>query len=136
MIENLTPPQFLTLAKLREVGPCSQNRLARLIHFGSATITGVINRVRARGLIESYEDPLDSRRFAIDLTNDRRTAADKAVTTIKEISSEAFAPLTTEERRLLTLLLTKIIPRGQVTYCEPAAVLFSALRIRPQFCAL
>jgi hypothetical protein len=44
-------PQFSTLAKLREVGPCSQNHLGRLIHYDSATITGVINRLKLRDLL-------------------------------------------------------------------------------------
>jgi hypothetical protein len=32
MIEGLTRTQFAALAKLYEVGPCSQNELGRLIH--------------------------------------------------------------------------------------------------------
>lgn len=111
MIENLTPPQFSTLAKLREVGPCSQNYLGRLIHYDSATITGVINRLRTRGLITSYEDPLDRRRVAIDLTDEGRRIADEAISTIKEISKETFSPLTAAERSTLTALLTKVIVR-------------------------
>jgi MarR family transcriptional regulator, lower aerobic nicotinate degradation pathway regulator len=111
MIESLTPPQFSTLAKLREVGPCSQNHLGRLIHFDSATITGVITRLRARGLIQSYEDPLDPRRLTIDLTEKGRRIADAAIATITEISSETFSPLTQAERRALTQMLKKIILR-------------------------
>lgn len=33
MVEDLTGPQFSTLAKLREVGPVSQNYLGRLIYY-------------------------------------------------------------------------------------------------------
>lgn len=111
MIEGLTPPQFSTLAKLREVGPCSQNHLGRLIHFDSATITGVITRLRARGLIQSSEDPLDPRRLVINLTEKGRRIADTAIETIAEISRETFSPLTLAERRALTQMLKKIILR-------------------------
>lgn len=111
MIENLTPPQFSTLAKLREVGPCSQNHLGRLIHFDSATITGVITRLRARGLIQSGQDPLDPRRLIIDLTDKGRHIADAAIEAVKDVSSETFSPLTQAERRTLTQLLKKIILR-------------------------
>lgn len=111
MVENLTPPQFSTLAKLREVGPCSQNHLGRLIHYDSATITGVIKRLRARGLIESCEDPIDRRRHAIDLTREGRRIADEAIAMVTEISSTTFAPLTVAERRTLTNLLKKVIER-------------------------
>ncbi|KIZ47837.1 MULTISPECIES: MarR family winged helix-turn-helix transcriptional regulator [Rhodopseudomonas] len=111
MIEDLTGPQFSTLAKLREVGPCSQNHLGRLIHYDSATITGVITRLKARGLIKSSPDPLDPRRREIDLTDKGRRVADAAIATIGDISSETFAPLTPQEYRTLTEILKKIIHR-------------------------
>src|SRR3972149_5970130 len=40
MIEALTQTQFAALAKLYEVGPCSQNHLGRLIYLDAATIKG------------------------------------------------------------------------------------------------
>jgi MarR family transcriptional regulator, lower aerobic nicotinate degradation pathway regulator len=85
--------------------------LGRLIHHDSATITGVINRLKLRGLIKSNEDPLDSRRREIDLTDKGRRVADAAIETVGEISSETFAPLTREEFRTLTEILKKIIRR-------------------------
>jgi MarR family transcriptional regulator, lower aerobic nicotinate degradation pathway regulator len=111
MIEELTAPQFSTLVKLREVGPCSQNHLGRLIHYDSATITGVINRLKSRGLLTSSEDPLDPRRREVDLTEKGRRIADAAIKTISEISKETFAPLTREEFQTLTDILKKIIRR-------------------------
>nr|WP_228747792.1 MarR family transcriptional regulator [Bradyrhizobium sp. BR 10289] len=111
MIEELTAPQFSTLAKLKEVGPCSQNHLGRLIHYDSATITGVINRLKSRGLIKSSKDPLDPRRRQIDLTEKGRRVADAAIQTVGEISGETFAPLTRDEFRTLTEILKKIIRR-------------------------
>lgn len=114
MVESLTAPQFSTLAKLREVGPCSQNYLGRLIHYDSATITGVINRLKTRGLIESIVDPLDRRRVAIDLTENGREVADEAIAAIKEISKETFSPLTPAEHATLTALLKKVILRGRL----------------------
>lgn len=111
MIEGLTAPQFSTLAKLLEVGPCSQNHLGRLIHYDSATITGVINRLKTRGFIESIIDPLDRRRLAIDLTDLGRTVAADAIARIREISQETFSPLSAAEHAALTTLLKKVIRR-------------------------
>jgi len=111
MVERLTAPQFSTLAKLKEVGPCSQNYLGRLIHYDSATITGVINRLKNRGLIESIVDPLDRRRVAIDLTEDGLRVADQGIAAVKEISRQTFSPLSAAEHATLTALLKKIIAR-------------------------
>src|ERR1700722_10722267 len=49
MIEDLTPTQWAALAKLREVGDCSQNHLGRLTAMDAATIKGVVDRLTARG---------------------------------------------------------------------------------------
>jgi MarR family transcriptional regulator, lower aerobic nicotinate degradation pathway regulator len=49
MVGGLTQTQFAALAKLYEVGPCSQNQLGRLIYLDAATIKGVVDRLGARG---------------------------------------------------------------------------------------
>ena len=49
MIEGLTQTQFAALAKLYEVGPCSQNHLGRLIYLDAATIKGVIEADKRQG---------------------------------------------------------------------------------------
>ena len=50
MIEGLTQTQFAALAKLYEVGPCSQNHLGRLIYLDAATIKGVVDRLACAAL--------------------------------------------------------------------------------------
>src|SRR4026207_1922022 len=44
MLEGLTQTQFAALAKLYEVGPCSQNHLSRLLYLVAATITRLVGR--------------------------------------------------------------------------------------------
>ncbi|WJR79894.1 MarR family transcriptional regulator [Bradyrhizobium sp. NP1] len=109
MIEGLTAPQFSTLAKLREVGACSQNYLGRLIYFDSATMKGVVDRLLARGLIAIALDPSDKRRRAIMLTKKGQQVIEKAIVAVRKSSSEHFAALTESERRTLVKLLKKII---------------------------
>src|SRR5579871_5825769 len=45
MGNDLTPTQWAALAKLKEIGPCSQNLLGRLTAMDAATIKGVIDRL-------------------------------------------------------------------------------------------
>lgn len=108
---GLTASQFSTLAKLKEIGPCSQNYLGRLIHYDSATITGVINRLKNRGLIQSIVDPLDRRRVTVDLTESGRMITDQAIAAVMGISKETFSPLSSAEHAALTTLLKKVVRR-------------------------
>jgi MarR family transcriptional regulator, lower aerobic nicotinate degradation pathway regulator len=108
MVEGLTPPQFAALAKLLEVGPCSQNHLGRLIYLDAATIKGVIDRLKARRLVTSQGDPQDKRRRAIALTDTGRRVAESAVDVAGDITTKTLAPLTQEEQRAIVRLLKKL----------------------------
>src|SRR5450631_3761422 len=74
MIEGLTQTQFAALAKLYEVGSCSQNHLGRLIYLDAATIKGVVDRLGARGHVTALNDPNDRRRPAGRRRDHRRDA--------------------------------------------------------------
>src|ERR1700676_788613 len=65
---QLTQTQFAALAKLVEVGTCSQNHLGRLIYLDAATIKGVVDRLGLRGFVTTGSDPNDRRRRAVSLT--------------------------------------------------------------------
>jgi DNA-binding MarR family transcriptional regulator len=106
MIEGLTQTQFAALAKLHEVGPCSQNHLGRLICLDAATIKGVVDRLSARGLVTALNDPVDRRRRAIALTDRGRLVTEAAIDVAAEITAATLAPLTAEEQRQVTRLLT------------------------------
>ena len=105
---NLTPPQWAALSKLAETGPCSQNQLGRLTAMDVATIKGVIDRLSARGLTETSQDPEDGRRLLVSLTRAGAQTAEKAAASALAISKETLAPLEPKERDTLFALLNKL----------------------------
>jgi DNA-binding MarR family transcriptional regulator len=108
MIEGLTQTQFAALAKLLEVGPCSQNHLGRLIYLDAATIKGVVDRLGVRGFVTALADPTDRRRRAVALTERGREVTQAAVLIAAEITTETLAPLTAQEQRIVAELLKKL----------------------------
>jgi MarR family transcriptional regulator, lower aerobic nicotinate degradation pathway regulator len=94
IIRGLTQTQFAALAKLREVGACSQNQLGRLIYLDAATTKGVVDRLEARGFVTARPDARDRRRRAIALTDKGRAAADAAVKVARQITRQTLVPLT------------------------------------------
>jgi len=105
---ELTPTQFAALTKLKDVGPCSQNQLGRLTAMDIATIKGVVDRLKARGLVVTMQDAADMRRRLIDLTRRGREAVDEAQRKGRVITERTLEPLSARERATLLRLLVKI----------------------------
>jgi DNA-binding MarR family transcriptional regulator len=109
MVHNLTQTQFAALAKLVEVGTCSQNHLGRLIYLDAATIKGVIDRLRVRKLVMIEGNPEDRRHSMIVVTNSGRRVAAEAIAMAHKITKETIAPLGPTEQRQIVRLLQKLI---------------------------
>lgn len=112
MVENLTQTQFATLAKIEEIGTCSQSDLCRLLTLDSATVNGVIDRMHARGLVAISDDPLDRRRQSLALTPEGARVVREAEAVAREITSETVTNLTPTEQARLIHLLRKMIAGG------------------------
>lgn len=105
IVGNLTQTQFAALAKIHEVGGCSQSDLGRHLTLDSATVNGVVDRMRSRGFIEVSLDPTDRRRQSIALTREGVRVIEEAQVVAKEITAETLSALSpTEQTRLLHLL--------------------------------
>ena len=108
MTDKLTQTQFAALARLLEVGPCSQNHLGRLIYLDAATIKGVVDRLKLRRLITTQDDPNDRRRRAIALTEKGRQVAKAATECATEITATTLMPLSPDEQETIVRLLKKL----------------------------
>jgi DNA-binding MarR family transcriptional regulator len=108
MTAKLTQTQFAALAKLLEVGACSQNQLGRLIYLDAATIKGVVDRLKLRKFITTQADPGDRRRRAITLTDQGRAVTKQAIEIAARITASTLVPLTAEEQRTIVRLLKKL----------------------------
>jgi DNA-binding MarR family transcriptional regulator len=107
-IPDLTPPQFAALAKLWEVGETSQNQLGQLVAMDAATVKGVIDRLRARGLVEIAEHESDRRRIVVSLSAKGRAMIGGLVEEAARITAETIQPLTQRESATLARLLAKL----------------------------
>ena len=106
--EDLTPMQWAVVAKLAEVGDCSQNLLGRLTAMDVATIKGVVERLARRSLVVTSPDPTDRRRIVVSLTPTGRDIYDRHVADALRISEETLAPLSPTERGMLVGLLLRL----------------------------
>lgn len=108
LIPGLTPTQFAALAKLCELGPTSQNALGRATAMDAATIKGVVDRLRHKGLVGTLPDPSDRRRLILAPTEAGASAYAKARPAAHRITAETLSPLSPAERDTFVELLTRL----------------------------
>ena len=104
----MTPPQFAALAKLADVGETSQNQLGNLIAMDAATVKGVIDRLKARGLVELTKHDADKRRLLVNLTPEGRETVERLIPLAEQITAETLQPLSPKEATTLLKLLSRI----------------------------
>lgn len=107
-IPDLTPTQFAALARLVELGSVSQNELGRQTAMDAATIKGVVDRLKARGLAATTPDPVDQRRLLVNATPDGDTLFAAIAEAAAAITEQTLAPLNRKERAQFLALLKKL----------------------------
>lgn len=108
MPKGITPNQFSALIRLADNPGCSQNRLGRLAGMDGATIKGVVDRLRDKGLARSTPDTDDKRRSTIQLTQNGAALIAGLQRPGGAVSDDTLAPLKATERETLIRLLREI----------------------------
>lgn len=67
---GLTAPQLATLLAVQRLHPINVSALAKSVHLSQATMTGILNRLEKRGLVQRARSGTDRRSVAIELTSD------------------------------------------------------------------
>ncbi|MCP3915955.1 MAG: MarR family transcriptional regulator [bacterium] len=75
-MEGRSPTEGHLLSYLRSYAPCPVGALTRVFGIKGATLTGVLDRLEAQGLLERRIDPEDRRSFLVHLSDAGRSTAD------------------------------------------------------------
>ncbi len=76
---GLTYPQYLVMLVLWEADePVSVGELGARVHLDSGTLTPLLKRLEAQGVVDRRRDPADERRVLISLTDDGAALQDRA----------------------------------------------------------
>jgi MarR family transcriptional regulator, organic hydroperoxide resistance regulator len=104
---GLTPPQAFALLCLRRLGPSSMVALADVMHCDASNITGLVDKLEARRLIERQAHPQDRRVKLVVLTADGETMHQE-LTERMATPPAHFASLSVKDLKALHEILMKI----------------------------
>jgi len=105
---GITPVQALVLGFLSDEDRISSSELGKRTELDSATMTGILDRLEAAGLIERHGNPADRRSIRIHLTEQGKSLAGEAVRLIVEANRKFLAVLTEREQGELRGLIGKL----------------------------
>ena len=96
---ELSPAQYRVLGVLSE-GPEGASRLAGRLAISRPSLTGVVDGLATRGLIDRRDDPTDRRRVALALTPSGSRALERADRALEVRIDEILGYATEEEAAL------------------------------------
>jgi len=92
---GLTYPQYLAMLVLWEASPRTVGALGDALDLDSSTLTPLLKRLEAGGLVARTRDPEDERRVIVALTDKGRALRDQAVTIPEKLFCALDMPLET-----------------------------------------
>lgn len=112
---ELTPIQMSVLARLRQRGPLTQNRLGRSLGMDPPNVRDVVRRLAGRGLVTLEPDPEDRRALLVRITPEGVDLFTRVWPVAEAVNQRTLSVLTVEERELLVKMLARLATgRGEV----------------------
>jgi DNA-binding MarR family transcriptional regulator len=105
---GVTAVQGVVLNFLSEEDEITSRQLGERTKLDSATLTGILDRLEAVGLVERKRHPADRRAISICLTKNGKKVASEVYRTIQTANRELLSGFGVQEERGLKTMLKRI----------------------------
>ncbi|MBN1588523.1 MAG: MarR family transcriptional regulator [Pirellulales bacterium] len=122
---GLTVPQLAALKAIQRAGSTTTGALAREIHLGHATVTGILGRLENNGLIVRTRGSQDRRSVFVELTQAGVQLVQEAPSLLQERFREELTCLQEWEQTMILATLQRIAAMMDAEAIEAAPVLGS-----------
>jgi len=122
---GLTGPQLMTLKAAAELGTASVGALAKAVHLSGPTLTGILDRLLRRGLINRVPATQDRRSVVITVTDAGRGVLATAPSLLQERFRKKLASLADWERTMVLAMLQRVAAMMEAGELDAAPVLDS-----------
>jgi DNA-binding MarR family transcriptional regulator len=120
---GLTIPQLAALQAVQRLQPITVGALARDIHLGPATVTGILGRLEKRGLVSRSRDDRDRRSVVVELTDEGTKLVAEAPSLLQDRFRRKLAELQEWEQTMILAMLQRIASMMDAEDIEAAPVL-------------
>jgi len=105
---GVTATQLSVLKLLAEIGDLSLGTLSKQIRAHNSTVTGIVDRMEAAGLVERARSDQDRRVWIIRLTTAGKKVAERARVSPWDLVRHALEELSPSDQEKLTALMRKV----------------------------
>ena len=128
---GLTPSQLLVLQEIEGRGEATPTALAAALRFGQATITNIVDRLEADGLVRRQRSEQDKRRIFLTATPAGVEAIERAPDLLQARFNEKFATLPSWEQAMILAGLDRLADVLEIDGRDAAPLLDSGAIDRP-----
>ena len=105
---GLTAPQLSVLKTIARLQPVIASEIAKRVHLGQPTVTGILNRLEQRGLIERTRGARDRRSVLVSLTAAGEAILTGAPSLLQDKFRQRLAELKDWERTQILATLQRV----------------------------
>lgn len=120
---GLTGPQNICLREIQRCGPLNPGELARSVALKPPTVSGILDRLEARGLVTRRRRDDDKRQVRVKLTPAGEAVLAQTPPPLQELFTERLAALPADRRRSIADALQNVVELLEAEGIEAAPLL-------------
>ena len=105
---GITPGQYGVLNCLWSRGSASPKEIAQLLRLENSTVSGILDKMQKRGLVDRVLDPNDRRSIRVAPTEEGEAIRDDVLRTVEALNEEILGRFSPEEAAQLLELLRRL----------------------------
>jgi DNA-binding MarR family transcriptional regulator len=120
---GLSSPQLICLRQLAAQGPLTSGQLAAQVNLSPATLSGILDRLEARGLIKRARQAQDKRRVVVEISPEGAALAAKAPSSLQDNFLRELRALAPAEQAEISRVLRKLVSMMAAEQLDAAPML-------------
>lgn len=120
---GLTGPQLVCLREVRNRGPINPGQLARSVSLTPPTVSGILDRLEARGLLTRQRRNRDKRQVLVQLTEEGRLVVAQTPPPLQELFTQRLAALAPARQRVIADALHQVVELMEAENIDAAPLL-------------
>ena len=120
---GLSGPQLVLMHALASLGEVPMGRLAREVHVSQATVSALVDRIEAKGLVARARSLQDGRRVMVQLTSAGRRLLERAPPPLQEDFVRRFHGLADWEQNQILSSLQRLAQMMDAETIDAAPIL-------------